>query len=126
MKLTKEITLDLIQYAKKLNFSANFWDPSAKSAFEFCKQMNSPKLKKKNPSFECSMIYHDLKTAPLMTAVFSDGSEWTTATDKHTAFQLRQNFWERTVFIEEKAELANIVVDDAAPEAKKAPVKGKK
>lgn len=125
MKLTRALTLDLIPFAKKITFSANFWDPSATSAFEFFRQMQSSKLKKKNASFECVMNYHETKSAPVMVAEFSDGSEWKTMTDSLTAFQLRQGFYERAVAAEEKAELANISLEDA-PEAKKAPAKGGK
>ncbi len=126
MKITKELTIELISFAKRIKFSANYWDPSASSAFEFCRNMSSPKLKKKNPNFECELAYHEGKQAPFLIAEFSDGSEWKTNTNTMTAAQLRQAFWERAVMSEEIAEQANIALEEVETVKKGAPAKGGK
>ncbi len=106
--------MELIPFAKKLHFTANPWDPAARSAVEFCRQMGSSKLKKRNPAFDCAMAYHDLKQEPTMHAEFADGSVWKTSTQNLTAAQLRLAFYEKATVAEEKAELANIAVETEA------------
>ena len=51
-RVPRVLAMELIQFVKKIEVKANFWDPKAKSAFEFARQMSSPKLKKKNPTYE--------------------------------------------------------------------------
>ncbi len=114
-KITKELAMELIPFAKKLHVSANYWDPTAKSAFEFCRQMASPKLKKKSPSFDVEMVYHELNKAPTLYAEFSDGSKWNTETTDLSSAQLRLAFYERAMIVEELAELANMAVETEAP-----------
>ena len=103
-RFPKNITHDLILYAKKLEVKANFWDPRAKSAFEFARQMTSPKLKKKNPSFECNLVYLDSEELPSLTAQYLDGSKWVTQTVDFSVGDLRSQFYERASRIEELSE----------------------
>lgn len=105
-RLPKSVAMDLITYAKNLQFRANFWDPKAVSAFEFARQMSSPKLIKKNPQFNCNLRYIEVAEAPTMTAEFSDGSTWTVDTAELKANELREKFYSRCARIEDSAEMA--------------------
>ena len=40
----------------KVDVKANYFDPTAKSAVEFARQMSSPKLQKINSNFACNFI----------------------------------------------------------------------
>ena len=103
-RITKEVTHDLIQFAKSLKVYADVKHPRAKSAFEFCRQMHSPKLAKKNPGFEVDMVYNEKLETPKLVAKFSDGSTWETNTEEYKAKELRDLFWERAMKVEEAAE----------------------
>jgi hypothetical protein len=105
-RVTKEVSHDLIQFAKSMKFYADVWDPKASSAFEFARQMMSPKLAKKNPNFECDMYYNEEKLPPRLEAKFSDGSTWTTETSEYKCSDLREIFYDRAMAVEDAAESA--------------------
>jgi len=62
-RISKHAASKLISYIKKLDVKARFWDADALSAFEFYRQMDSPKLKKLNPQYKCNfeMLKEDSK-----------------------------------------------------------------
>ena len=102
VRVPKHIAAELIQYVKKVEFVANFWDPNSKSAFEFARQMSSPKLKKINPSLEVSLSKVNTDTAPSLAVEFIDGSKWSTLTTGLHATDLRGELYERAADAEDK------------------------
>ena len=62
-RISKHAASKLILYVKQLDVKARFWDTQALSAFEFYRQMDSPKLKKLNPQYKCKfeMLKEDSK-----------------------------------------------------------------
>lgn len=105
-RISKAVAMDLIAFAKTIQVKANFWDPKAVSAFEFARQMSSPNLKKKNPSFECNLTYLESADPPSLQAGFSDGSTWAIDTAGFKASELREAFYSKCARIEDKTEMA--------------------
>ena len=95
-RVPKTIAKELIQFVKKVEVRANFWDPIGKSAYEFGRQMSSSKLAKSNTAYECNMIVlpNDSTAAPSVTAEFLDGSKWQVDTGDYTCNDLRSLFYE--------------------------------
>lgn len=124
MRITKDVAHKLILYAKRLNVTAHFWDPQAKSAFEFYRQMSSPKLKKINPNFDCSLNVVDELVPPKLTAEFADGSKWESTTAGLTCADLRGTFYTRAADIEDLVDIDVAGAVDSA--AKKGGGKGGK
>jgi hypothetical protein len=100
-RITKAIASDLIQYAKSLTITANFWDPNARSAFEFARQMRSPRLKKINPGFECNFNEISTTDAASLVAEYLDGSKWSCTTAGKSAMDLRGEFYSRAADAED-------------------------
>jgi hypothetical protein len=75
-RVPKAIAQQLILFVKKIELRANYWDPKAVSAFEFARQMLSPKIKKINPKLEISMIRHELPDEACIIVDYVDGSKW--------------------------------------------------
>ena len=126
------MAMELIQYCKKIEVKASYWDPLSRSAFEFARQMNSPKLIKVNPGYECSMklLHPDSKDPALLMAEFIDGSKLELQTGEFTCAQLRAEFYEKAEEIEEEMERAGTGplkagADVSASPGKKDAVKGK-
>lgn len=94
-RVPRFIARDLIQFAKSVQVTANYFDPEARAAFEFARQMSSPKLKKINPQFECSLNPVENKQVPRIKAEFLDGTSWTAEINALTAAQLRYEFYRR-------------------------------
>ena len=95
-RITKQISHELISFAKRLEVRAHFFDPNATSAFEFARQMSSPKLQKKNDKFECIMVKQDDPAfKPIMKAEFLDGSTMELETSSYKAVDLRGLFYEK-------------------------------
>jgi hypothetical protein len=110
-RFAKALSHELIQFAKNVQLTANYWDSTSKSAFEFARQMSSPKLKKKNPQFECNLLYTESDDPPSLVAQFSDGSTWKTSTAAMKASDLRQEFFDRCARIEDIAEMSGNLSD---------------
>lgn len=106
-KVTKDIALTLIPFVKKIECVANMRRPKSKSCIEFAKQMMSANLKKKNPTLECDMFFHDEDIKPFIKVEFSDGSKWHVETDEMTAVDLRADFYAKAEAVEEAAEEAD-------------------
>ena len=88
--------MELIAFVKRVEVRANFWDPKGKSAFEFARQMSSPQLQKKNPSYECVMLKQPEENfVASMKAEFADGTIYEVETAPHTAADLRGLFFEK-------------------------------
>lgn len=126
-RTTKEVARRMIYYAKTLKLSANFFDPQAKSALEFGRQMSSTKLKKINPNFNFSFqIVKGADVKPTLSAEFADGSKWETETSEYTAAELRNEFYERAADCEDKVDIVVPGEDDEGGAGKKGDKKGKK
>ena len=98
-RLTKALALDLIVFAKKLSVRANYFDRKATSAFEFVRQMNSPNLKKVNPSFEVSFVEDvEFEKPAQLRAEFIDGAVWETETGSFKASDLRNEVKRGVIF----------------------------
>lgn len=94
-RVPRFIARDLIQFAKSVQVTAHYFDPQARAAFEFARQMSSPKLKKINPQFECVLESSESKVVPRIKADFLDGSSWTADISSLSAAQLRFEFYRR-------------------------------
>ncbi len=106
-RVPRFIAADLIQFAKSVKITADYWDPKAKSAFEFYRQMHSRKLKKVNPVFDCSIsVVEDSKSPAKLEVEYLDGSKWTTNTDAFTAAQLRYEFYSRAADAEDNVDVS--------------------
>jgi hypothetical protein len=119
-RIPRMIARDLIVYAKTLTLSGNFFDPRATSAYEFARQMRSPKLKKINPQFDCTLNQISTDDAPSLVAEFADGSKWTTETTDFTCERLRFDFFTRAGDAED-----NLDSSPAESSGGKADAKGK-
>jgi hypothetical protein len=125
-RVTKTVAMELIQYVKKIEVKAHYWDPAAKSAFEFARQMDSPKLRKKNPAYDCQFIPQGPEFAPATVEVeYVNGSKWFTHTDTLQLPELRAELYGRAEEVEDAIERAGGGKDDA-PAGKEAAKKGKK
>lgn len=126
-RIPRFIASDLIQFAKSIKITADYWDPKAKSAFEFYRQMNSRKLKKINPVFECSLHGIELSKVPAKLEVeYLDGSKWSTNTDEFTALQLRYEFYNRAAEAEDNVDVSVGGDGDGGSSGKKGGDKGGK
>jgi len=108
-RVPKTIAHELIQFVKKVEVKANFWDPVGKSAYEFGRQMSSRKLAVHNKSFECNMVNlpNGSTAAPSITAEFADGSKWEVESGKYSCNDLRGMFYVHAEKVEEALELAS-------------------
>lgn len=101
-RVPKIVAHDLIQYAKNLNVTAHAFSPASISAMEFHRQMNSPKLHKINPSFECKLnLLKSLDSPATVSAEFLDGSKWELESAAHSAAELRSMFFEKAALAED-------------------------
>jgi len=105
-RVPRAVAKELVQFIKRVEVRANFWDPTAKSAFEFGRQMSSPKLAKLNPQFACSMSVHSTDAAPEVLAEFMDGSKLKLSTSGKTCADLRAALFEKAEDAEEVVERA--------------------
>lgn len=118
-RIPKTLAFELIGFVKKLQVNANFWDKGAISAFEFAKQMSSPNLAKKNPSYECIMVREpDPEYIPKMKVEYVDGSILEMETNQHTAAGLRALFYEKAEDAEEVMSLKGGAPMAATPSSK--------
>ena len=125
-RVPRFIAVDLIQFAKSIKITADYWDPKAKSAFEFYRQMDSRKLRKINPVFDCTMqVIEESKVPAKLEAEFLDGSKWTTNTDTLSAAQLRCEFYNRAAEAEDNVDIS-VGGDGDGPSGKKGSDKGGK
>lgn len=105
-RVTKSIALELIQYCKKIDCVANIRRPGSKSAIEFAKQMMSTKLKKKNPTIQVNMLFHEDDQAPYVYCEFTDGQSLKIETGEIHLPDIRAQFFARAELAEEAAEEA--------------------
>ena len=108
-RVPKLVARELIQYIKKIDVKANYWDQNATSAFEFTRQMNSPVLRKLNTKYECNMhvIDEENKIPATMLVEFVNGSKWETNTSNFKADDLRYELFTRAEEVEEQMEAAS-------------------
>ena len=88
-RIPRALATNLIQYVTRVEVSANIWHPSATSALEFHRQMNSKRLSKINPEYSCHISLHTEEKDSEVRIKFSDGSVWETSTSDYkvdTAF----------------------------------------
>jgi hypothetical protein len=126
-RVPRFIAADLIQFAKAVKITADYWDPKAKSAFEFYRQMHSRKLKKINPVFDCTInVVEESKIPAKLEVEYLDGSKWSTNTDYLTAAQLRHEFYTRAAEAEDNVDITSSNDGDGGGAGKKGGDKGGK
>jgi len=105
-RVPRTIAKELIQFVKRVEVRANFWDASSssKAAFEFGRQMSSPKLLKLNALYSCDMVTHSTKDAPVVEAEFLDGSKIVLDVAGKTCADLRSALYEKASEAEENME----------------------
>ena len=116
-RIQKHVAMDLILYCKNLHVFASSKDKKCISALEFYRQMSSPKLKKQNPSFDCTFQFLKEISPAYLKAEFSDGTKWEINTGDYTCANLRSMFYERAMQAEEIAEELDDLKASKAPAA---------
>ena len=101
-RVPRHIAAELIQFVKKVELKASFWDPMSTSAFEFARQMSSPKLKKINPTLEVNLVRLENIEPPQLHVEYLDGSSWATGTAGLHASDLRYILYEKAADAEDK------------------------
>ena len=89
MRVPKHVSMELIQFVKRVEVSAHFWDSNSRSAFEIARQMSSPKLSGTNSGYEFVMNASETSVTPLIKVDFLDGSSWASETAPFSATELR-------------------------------------
>ena len=100
--MPKHIANELIQFVKKVHIKAHYWDPDSRSAFEFARQMSSPRLKKINPSLEVILERLDTLKPPVLEVEYLDGNKWEKGTTGLHATDLRSLLYESAADAEDK------------------------
>ena len=103
-RVPRHVAKELIAYVKSIKVRANYEDPLAKSAFEFGRQMSSPKLVKINSQFECEVSMHTTPAAPLVEVELLDGSKLVMDTTGKKCADLRSELYEKASEAEEAIE----------------------
>ena len=103
-RIPRQVAQELIKYVKRLDVKFNYWDEGSRSANEFARQMDSPKLRKINPTFEFSLDLHDKKDPAVVIAEFLDGSKWQQQTAGFKASDLRSEFYSKAAEAEDSIE----------------------
>jgi|Transcript_31078 hypothetical protein len=104
-RVTKQSARELIAFAKNLKIWGHYWDPKARSAFEFARQMQAPPLKKVNPAFECTLVQSETNEPARLIAEFLDGSKWETKTGEFSLKDLRAEFFAKAADAEDNADI---------------------
>lgn len=104
-RVTKDVARRMIYYAKSVKVTANFFDPRARSAFEFGRQMQSPVLKKINPNFTATTNVIEEDLPPRLIAEFADGSKLDMETSDYSANDLRNIFFDQAAGCEDKVDI---------------------
>ncbi len=95
-RYTKLISHDLIHYVKKLYVKANYFDPSATSAYEFARQMSSSQLRKVNPSYQFEFVEDQNMVEPAFLKVeFVNGKIWESQTGDRNCDDIRNEVSDR-------------------------------
>mmetsp|Transcript_40905 Transcript_40905/g.81336 ORF Transcript_40905/g.81336 Transcript_40905/m.81336 type:complete len:120 (+) Transcript_40905:115-474(+) len=115
-RVARHIAMDLIKFAKKLEVKAYAYDLTHKSTYEFARQLSSPKLGKVNPDFSVEFEWLQKAGPSVICAEFINGSKWEVCGEGKTAADLRYEFFEQAVAIEELLEEEE---EAAKPAAKK-------
>ena len=114
-RVKKAVALGLIKFVKKVEVSANYWDPVAVSAVEFARQLSSKKLKKANPSFEFDMKFHESSDPARVKVEFTNGKMWESTTAEYKAHELRSELFFHARIAEDEFDISNegaVVTDD--------------
>lgn len=111
-RVPRKVAKELILQIKSLKITGHYFDPSAKSAYEFGRQMVSRKLKKINPSFDCSFVETSEKFPPYLRAEFADGSVWEINPSSYNSNQLRNILFSKASDVEDKLDVHEPEVDD--------------
>lgn len=101
-RVPKHIAMELIQFVKKVHVKAHYWDPNSRSAFEFARQMSSPRLKKINPALEVIMESLETLKPPVLEVEYLDGNKWEKETTGLHATDLRSMLYESAADAEDK------------------------
>ena len=103
-RVPKNIAVQLIPFVKKIEVTANYWDPKATSAFEFARQMGSAKLIKFNPTLSVQLNRTTSMDPPFIHVEFTDGTSWDTETFPTKAVDLRNELYSRAEDAEDAIE----------------------
>lgn len=121
-RVPKHVSTDLIRLLKKIEVKACVYDQQAKSAVEFYRQMDSPKLKKLNPAYSVEFAFLDtVDQVPTAKAEFINGHIWNAETRGKTCAQLRFELFELADALDEED-----LDESDVPESKPQPSKGGK
>ena len=103
-RISRQLANELIMYIKRIEVSVNVRHDTAVSALEFFRQMDSKRLKKKNPEYQCDLALHGKDIDSMVKVQFSDGSVWETSTKEYKCAELRGEMYLRAEEIEEAIE----------------------
>jgi hypothetical protein len=100
-RVPRHVAMDLIKYVKSLKVLGYAFDVKHRAAYEFAKQLNSPKLAQSNPNFSVSFDYLTEPGTSSIVAEFSNGKKWETQAEGKTCADLRFEFFEQAALAEE-------------------------
>ena len=103
-RVPRHISMDLIKFAKKVDVWAYPFSANHKSAYEFARQIGSPKLGSVNPNFAVSFEWLETPGPSRIFAEFANGSTWDINGEDKTCADLRYEFFEMAALAEEAAE----------------------
>jgi hypothetical protein len=111
--------MDLIKYAKKVDVRAYPCNLKHKSAYEFARQIASPKLYKINPNFKVTFEWLPEDGPSKIYAEFSNGLKWDIPGDDKTCADLRYEFFQNASLAEEDTDVVEEVAAKPAAGGKK-------
>lgn len=92
-----------------MDIKASYWDSTARSAFEFARQMSSPRLVKANPLFKCSFEPDTERkqfVVPTVVATYVDNSTLQLDASEYTALEMRSVLFQKASDVEIQMEIA--------------------
>ena len=125
-RFTRAMTHELIAYVKSVEINLNVYHPNSVATYEFMRQMNSDKLKKINPKFDCIIKAHKNDDNPIMIAEYLDGSKLTLDIDRQKLDDLRSEFYSKAEAASENVDLDTGKQDDGGGKETKGKGKGGK
>ena len=93
-RVTREIAMQLVPFIKNISFTFDLSDRTARSGYEFVKQLYTAKVLKVNPNLQ-AIITQTPNSPPTLAATFLDGSTFNLNTGQSSLSDIRSIVFER-------------------------------
>ncbi len=110
-RVTRDIAMQLVPFIKSISYTFDLSDKTARSGYEFVKQLYTAKVLKVNPSLQAKLIETPM-SPPTLVATFLDGSTYNLNTSQNTLSEIRSIIFDR-------AQDAEDVLEDSGKDDKK-------